>query len=92
MKDRVKIGPVYYDVTEKPFIDIDGNRNKAGCCDFDRTEIAILADLSEERKKSVFYHELMHAIFNEAGFDDPDEEMVDRLSKVLHQVIDDNYK
>lgn len=92
MKDRIKVGPVYYDITEKPFIDIDGDRNHAGCCDYDHTEIAILADLSDERKNATFYHELMHAIFNEAGFDHHDEDLVDRLSKVLHQVIDDNYK
>ncbi|MGX7211300.1 hypothetical protein [Enterococcus innesii] len=94
MKDIVKVGPVYYDVTEKPFIEIDGERNYAGSCDRDATEIAILADLSNERKEATFYHELMHAMLFEAGYSlaEHDEELIDRVSKVLHQVIDDNYK
>lgn len=87
MLKKIKVGAVTYDVTEKPFIDIEGNRNHAGSCDYDHTEIAILADLSEERKKATFYHELMHAIFNEAGFDDQDENMINRLGIVLQQVI-----
>ncbi|WP_430596343.1 hypothetical protein [Enterococcus sp. DIV2163] len=54
MLRKIKVGAVTYDVTEKPFIDIDDNRNHAGCCDYDHTEIAILADLSAERKKASY--------------------------------------
>lgn len=92
MLKKIKVGAVTYDVIDKPFVDIDGNRNHAGCCDYDHTEIAILADLSAERKKATFYHELMHAIFNEAGFDDQDEGVVNRLGIVFQQVIEDNFQ
>lgn len=89
---KIKVGAVTYVVIEKPFIDIDGNRNHVGCCDYDHTEITILADLSEGRKKATFYHKLMHAIFKESGFDDQDEDMVNRLGIVLQQVIEENFQ
>lgn len=86
----VKIGQVNYYVKEKNFIDIDGDRNYQGCCDYPNTEISILSDISDERKNDVLIHEVTHAIFYEAGFEEQDEDMVNRLAKVLHQLIKEN--
>ncbi len=86
----VKVGPVNYDVVEKAFIEIDGNRNYQGACLYADTTIEILEDISDERKPDVFIHELTHAIFYEAGFEEQDEDMINRVAKVLHQVINDN--
>lgn len=86
----VKVGSVTYDVVSKPYIEIDGDRNYQGCCSYPNTEISLLADLSSERKESTFIHELTHAIFYEAGFEEQDEDMINRVSKVFHQVINDN--
>lgn len=86
----VKVGPVNYDVVEKSFIEIDGNRNYQGACFYADTTIEILEDISKERKSDVFIHELTHAIFYEAGFEEQDEDMINRVAKVLHQVIKDN--
>lgn len=86
----IKIGSVTYRVKEKPFVDIDGDRNYQGCCDYPNTEISILSDISDERKNDVLIHELTHAIFYEAGFEEQDEDMINRVAKVLHQVIKDN--
>lgn len=87
---EVKIGPVSYQVIEKPFVEIGGDRNYQGACCYADTTIEILEDISEERKEDTFIHELTHAIFYEAGFEEQDEDMVNRVAKVLHQVIKDN--
>ncbi|MGX7025863.1 hypothetical protein [Vagococcus hydrophili] len=87
---EIKVGSVSYSIVEKPFIEIDSDRNYQGCCDYPNTEIAILKDISKERKSDVFIHELTHAIFYEAGFEEQDEDMINRVAKVLHQVLTDN--
>ncbi len=88
--NKVKVAGIEYKVNEKPFIEINGSRNYQGACFYPNTEIEILSDISQERKEQVFVHELTHAIFNEAGFDEQDEDMVNRLGIVLHQVLKDN--
>lgn len=90
-KDTVKVAGVNYSVLEIPFVEIGGDKNFAGSCSYTECEISILDSLSNERKNQVFVHELAHAIFNEAGYDEHDEEMINRIGIVLHQVIADNY-
>ncbi|WP_407268934.1 ImmA/IrrE family metallo-endopeptidase [Radiobacillus sp. PE A8.2] len=87
---KVKVAGITYDVMEKDFIEIDDNRNYQGKCSFTNTNIEVLSSLSIGRKEDVFVHELLHAIFTEAGYDDQDEEMIIRVGKVLHQVLRDN--
>lgn len=87
---EVKVGPVSYQIIEKPFVEIDDDRNYQGVCRYADTTIEILEGISKERKSDVFIHELTHAIFYEAGFEEQDEDMVNRVAKVLHQVIKDN--
>lgn len=87
---KVKVAGVVYTVTEQEVIEINGNRNYQGACDCGQTEIQILSSLSESRKEQVFVHELVHAILNEAGYDEHDEELVTRFSIGLHQVLKDN--
>lgn len=52
--------------------------------------IDIDSSMSQSKKEQVFIHELVHAIFNEAGYDEQDEEMVNRLSIILYQVLKQN--
>ncbi len=87
---RVKVGGLYYDVEEKEVIIIDDNKNYQGACHYTNTTIELLKTLSNERKEEVFSHELTHAIFEQAGYDDQDEDMVNRIGKVLHQFLKDN--
>jgi len=87
---NIKVGQLFYDVTEKPVIIIEEDRNFQGSCSYTNTAITILDSLSEERKKDVFFHELTHAIFYEAGFEDQDEDMINRVAKVIHQVMSEN--
>ena len=87
---QVKVGGVKYTIEEKPFIDIAGGRDYQGCVRYAQSTIELLADLSDERKKDVLIHEITHAIFYEAGYEDQDEDVVNRVGKLLHQVLKDN--
>lgn len=87
---KVKVGGVHYDVEEKEFVEIDGNKNYMGKCSYVEAKIEIAKGLSKERAEETFVHELFHAVLNEAGYDEHDEELVIRASKVLYQVLRDN--
>lgn len=70
---------------------IDGDANYGGCVRYTTSEIEILDEMSECRKKEAFAHELLHAMLFEAGYkEEHDEEMVVRLGLVLNQVLQDN--
>lgn len=91
-KQPMKIGGIVYTVEEVPVVIVNGNRNNAASCDHNISHIQILETVSEERKRDLLAHEVMHAIFYEAGYEDDDqEEMVNRLAKVFRSVLDDNY-
>lgn len=87
----VKVAGVTYTVEEKDVVIIDGNANYAGLCDYKDARIEILKEMNSERKEETFVHELFHAVLNEAGFDDHDEELVSRASRVLYQMLKDNH-
>lgn len=61
-----------------------------GKCSYLDAKIEVTKGLSEERAEETFVHELFHAILNEAGYDDHDEDLVERASKVLYQVLKEN--
>lgn len=46
--------------------------------------------MSPTKKEQVLIHELLHACIAEAGFDEQDEDVVNRVSIVLYQVLKDN--
>ncbi|WGF39892.1 hypothetical protein QBO96_06400 [Lysinibacillus capsici] len=54
------------------------------------SRIDIDSSMSESKKEQVFIHELVHAMLNEAGYDEQDEEMVNRLAIILYQVLRQN--
>lgn len=87
--NSIKVAGMTYKVEEVSFVEIDGDRNFQGVCLYPETTIQVLDSLSESRKEQTFVHELTHAIFYEAGFEDQDEDMINRVSLVLHQVLKD---
>jgi len=54
------------------------------------THIQMDEGLSPSRMNEVLLHELTHAMFYEAGFDDHEEDTVNRIAKVLHGMLRDN--
>ena len=57
---------------------------------YDDTNIQLDAGMSPTRLNDVLIHELLHAIFAEAGFDEQDEDTINRVGHVLAQVLRDN--
>lgn len=88
--ETVRVGAVDYNVNFADAIIIDGDANYAGACSLGDGTIQILSSLSEQGKLITFMHELTHAIFEQAGYDEHDENMIDRISKILLQVLRDN--
>lgn len=89
MLDKVKVAGVTYNI-ETPD-EIEDDPDKIGNCIYMKQLIRVKANMSKERRDQTFVHELLHAIFFEAGYTDSDhEEMVNRLSLVLYQVLKDN--
>ncbi|MDT2438325.1 hypothetical protein P7D98_23030 [Enterococcus avium] len=84
---EIKVGGINYTIEMVEVIDVGGERNFQGMCHFDLAKIEILNSLSDQRIEQTFIHELTHAIFYEAGYDEQDEDMINRVGIVLHQVM-----
>lgn len=90
LPQNVVVAGITYQVQEKEYVEVNDNANALGCCTYDKTLIEVKSTMSNERKEEVFVHELFHAILFEAGFDEHDEDLVNRASKVLYQTLKDN--
>lgn len=84
-----KIGGIEYTVSE-----VKGLQSKYhlfGQIRYGDCTIEIDADLSDDRKQQTIIHELLHGMLFEAGYTEQDEDLVNRLATVLHEVINDNF-
>ena len=87
--ENVKVAGIEYKVQIKELVDNDPN--VYGSCVYHDSHIEIRKGLSKERAEQTFVHELMHATIFEAGYrGDGYEELVERFSVVLHQVLKEN--
>lgn len=90
--DKIKVGGITYDVVYTE--DISGFLY--GSCNYEKGKILISSKTGEERQQQTLIHEMLHAIMFETGLtqeeedEDREEEMVNRISLVLHQVLADN--
>lgn len=85
-----KIGGIIYDVISDE--DLMDESDALGSCDHQNARISLYPRQAETRVEQTLYHELVHALFFEAGYDEHDEDMVNRLGIVLHQFIEENYQ
>ena len=86
---EIKVGGIHYSIEAKENVIKD--TGSLGFCDYEGARIVVDASLAPERMQQVIIHELTHAIMFEAGFDEQDEDMVNRFGIVLHQVLCDNF-
>ncbi|THE09934.1 ImmA/IrrE family metallo-endopeptidase [Bacillus timonensis] len=87
--NKVKIAGIEYSVTEKH--GLEQKHGLLGHVLYSLSEIEIDDRLNQDRKEQVLVHELLHACFHEAGFEEQDEEMINRISIVLYQVLKENH-
>ena len=91
MLDKIKVGGLIYDV-----LPVEWEKNADGDLQFGmfnahRTNILINELISEQAQKQTLIHEMMHAIFFEAGIEvENEEDLVNRIGAVLYQVLQDN--
>lgn len=89
MLDKVKVGGITYDVEYKE-LEVDDEGVQLGWCKKTETLIEINNhNISEQLQEQTLIHEIMHAVFVGAGLED-EEDTVNRVSLVLHQVLKDN--
>jgi|LSQX01.3.fsa_nt_gb hypothetical protein len=86
--DEIKIGGSKYIVGTADIVDED-NCNIDGKILYSELVIRLKKNLNPEYQKEVFLHELVHGIFEMIGFEQ-DEDKVNRLTKGLLMVINDN--
>lgn len=85
---KVNVAGIEYDILE--FEEIDDDPGTLGTCLYQKSLIKIKNNISINRKEQTFVHELLHAIINESGYNEQDEDLVNRVSIVLYQVLKDN--
>lgn len=90
LPDVVNVNGIDYSVSEEDIVIVNNSTTYAGSVEYCKPHINILSSMGEQRKIQTFYHELVHAMLFEAGFEEQDEDLVDRLSKVLMNVVKDN--
>lgn len=89
--ERIKVGGVTYAIERKESVEINQDKNYYGVCNFKDTLIQISNTVNEQRQQQTLIHEIMHAVFHEAGIElDNEETVVNQASLVWYQVLKDN--
>lgn len=87
--DTVKIGAKVYKVQQNVSRLFLGN-GVSGEIDYSEQEIRLRSDGCSVHRESVFLHEIIHGIVDNAGYTDHDEGMISRIALGLHAFIVDN--
>ncbi|OKL36846.1 ImmA/IrrE family metallo-endopeptidase [Domibacillus mangrovi] len=88
LPNKVKIGGIKYKIEE-----VEGMENEfdiLGQILYTRGTIKVDANLAADRKEQVLVHEILHGVFFEAGIEEQDEDMINRVAMILYQVLKDN--
>ena len=86
----VNVAGIEFSVNEVETVIIGSNSDYAGSVSYTNGKIELLKELPKTRKEQVLVHEILHAVFFEAGYEEHEEEMISRLGVVLYQVLKDN--
>lgn len=86
--EAVKIGGITYEVSKSP--DLQGKSGEWGHIEYKTAQIVLDDSICEQVEDQTLIHEIVHGILVEAGYVNHEEEQVDRIGKVLYQVLTDN--
>lgn len=86
--ETLKVGGIRYKVENVSGI-VD-RFETLGQVNYLKGTIQVDDSLCTDKRNQVIVHELTHAIFMEAGFEEQDEDMINRIGNVLFQVLSDN--
>ena len=79
----LKIGPCTYAVVRSAITEY-------GLCDYKRQTITLQPDLHPTVERLVLWHEIIHAILYQLGYNDHDEKLVDGLAHSIVSVLTEN--
>lgn len=79
----LKIGPCTYAVVRSAITEY-------GLCDYKRQTITLQPDLHPTAERLVLWHEIIHAILYQLGYNDHDEKLVDGLAHSIVSVLSEN--
>lgn len=87
----VKIGGLIYKVAQVEDLSrLEMVEDLAGMIYYREAEMKIDKELPTQIANHTLIHEMTHGILQEAGYTEHEEEMADRIGKVLYQVLLDN--
>lgn len=89
MKNQINILGAKYEIE---FVDyISKEELKIGEVDYLNQEIKIMNGLSDDIQKVTLWHEILHAVLNQLGFEEAENEhLVQSLATAIHQVLSEN--
>ena len=94
MIQQIRIGPLVYQVVEvERFAEPDDNGRYTryyGQIDYGEQVIRLEANMSPERKWLTLWHEIVHALMEQAGLNQHDEQVVTILGYGIPAVLQDN--
>ena len=86
--NKVKIGGIIYGIEKVN--DLAIKDDVIGRIKYYEGKIEIEKFLQKDVATQTLVHEILNGWFKEAGYDDQEEEVIDRVGKVLYQVLKDN--
>lgn len=84
----IKIGGLIYKVEQTK--DLQGKDGDWGNISYKETTIHLDDNLTNQLTNQTLIHEITHGVLEEAGYEEQEEEMANRIGKVLYQVLLDN--
>lgn len=87
--DQIKIGGKIYAVETTNDLRL-GSLNCSAECDYENLKIRLVKSTCENKKQADFIHEVVHAIADNLGYKQQDEQAVDAFANALYAVIQDN--
>lgn len=89
--DQIKIGGKIYAVETTNDLRL-GSLNCTGECDYENLKIRLVPYTCKNKKQADFIHEVVHAIADNLGYKQQDEQAVEAFAQALYAVIQDNPK
>lgn len=80
---ELKVGPCVYAVVRAAI-------TEHGLCDYKKQTITLQPDMHPMAERLVLWHELIHAMLFQLGYNDHDEKLVDGLAHYIVSVLVDN--
>ncbi|MCM1328828.1 MAG: hypothetical protein NC253_05240 [Ruminococcus sp.] len=88
---EIKIGGKIYAVEKTDDLRL-GSLNCSAECDYENLKIRIVTHTHPNKQQADFVHEVVHAIADNLGYKDHDEQAVEAFAQALYAVIQDNPK